>query len=234
MSTQLPEPWQELLQSEFDQPYFHAIRSKLVAEINAKKQVFPPPKLIFNAFNQCPLEKTKVVILGQDPYHSLSPAKDGGEIPHAHGLSFSIPPEATKIPPSLQNIYKEIQSDLGHPIPSHGNLQSWANQGVLLLNASLSVEAGQANSHKDFGWHQFTDRVIEKISAHRPHVVFILWGSFAQSKAPLIDEKKHLILKAVHPSPLSAHNGFFGCGHFSKANNFLWVTDQEEIDWQIS
>ena len=233
MSNKLPKLWQNLLQTEFDQPYFQAIKEKLIGEISKDKQVFPPPELILNAFEQCPLDKTKVVILGQDPYHSISPTKDGEVIPHAHGLSFSIPSEATKIPPSLKNIYKEIHSDLGHPIPSHGNLQSWAEQGVLLLNATLSVQAHQANSHKNFGWQEFTDHVIQKISQHKDHVVFILWGNFAQSKEPLIDTQKHLILKSTHPSPFSAHNGFFGSKPFSQTNTYLSKTEQQEIDWKI-
>lgn len=229
----LEDGWKQLLADEFDQPYFKALKETLVSEINSGQKVFPLPQHIFEAFNQCPFEKTKVVILGQDPYHSLSPTTSGSFIPHAHGMCFSIQREATKIPPSLQNIYKEIQDELGGSIPNHGNLIDWAKQGVLLLNASLTVRAHQANSHSDIGWHTFTDHVIKKLSEKKDHLVFLLWGNFARSKKTLIDPQKHLILEAAHPSPFSAHSGFFGCGHFSKANTYLEKQGLEPIDWQI-
>ena len=233
MSNQLSGPWKQLLNDEFDKPYFQSIRHSLITDIKAGKQIFPLPNLIFNAFEHCSIDDLKVVILGQDPYHSLSPTRDGGQIPHAHGLSFSIQKAAIKIPPSLQNIYKELQSDLGYGIPSHGNLESWAHQGVLLLNATLTVEAHEANSHKNFGWQTFTDAVIQKISQHKDHLVFILWGAFAQSKATLIDPQKHFIIQSPHPSPFSAHSGFFGSKPFSNTNNWLWLQDLPEITWKI-
>ncbi len=242
MKIQLTNDWKELLRDELEQPYFLELREKLTREIESGIQIFPYPQYIFEAFNQCSLSNTKVVILGQDPYHSLSPIQEPlpspkgrgtSMIPHAHGMSFSIPRESTKIPPSLKNIYKELAADLGHTIPSHGNLQSWAEQGVLLLNASLTVQAHQANSHKNYGWHTFTDHVIEKISNHKEHVVFICWGAFAQGKIPLIDETKHLIIKSPHPSPFSAHNGFFGSKPFSKTNSWLKKQELPEIAWEV-
>lgn len=226
--------WKELLEDEFEARYFRMLKQTLVKEINGGEKIFPLPQYIFEAFNQCPLSKTKVVILGQDPYHSLSPTRDGGQIPHAHGMSFSIPRESTKIPPSLKNIYKEIHQDLGHPIPDHGNLTAWAHQGVLLLNASLTVRAHQANSHADLGWHTFTDHVIEKLSKEKEHLVFLLWGNFARTKKVFISTEKHLVLEAPHPSPFSAHSGFFGCGHFSKTNKYLEENQLEAINWNVT
>jgi len=184
-------------------------------------QIFPPGRQIFSAFWQCPLPSVKLVILGQDPYHGEG---------QAHGLSFSVIP-GVPFPPSLLNIFKELKNDLGVPIPPHGDLTRWANQGVFLLNATLTVRANQAGSHQHQGWETFTDEVIRTVSRERNHVVFLLWGAFAQKKEELIDSSKHLILKAPHPSPLSAHRGFLGCGHFSKANDYLLATQQSPIDW---
>jgi len=220
MNVEIEPSWKQALESEFDQTYFKELAEK-VREAYLSKQVFPPPKLVFNAFELCPFEKVKVVILGQDPYHGPK---------QAHGLAFSVL-EGVRTPPSLQNVYKEIKEDLGIDIPSSGNLERWAKQGVLLLNAALTVYAGQANSHQDWGWQSFTDAVIKKVSNKKEHVVFILWGSYARSKAGLIDQNKHLILEAPHPSPLSAHRGFFGCKHFSKANKYLEETEQTPIQW---
>ncbi|MFN8309077.1 MAG: uracil-DNA glycosylase [Chitinophagales bacterium] len=215
----IEESWKKELQDEFDQPYFSQIKAFLLAQKQNGKRIFPPGPLIFNAFQLTPFDKVKVVILGQDPYHGEG---------QAHGLSFSVPANC-KIPPSLQNIYKELYDDLSIPIPDTGNLESWAQQGVLLLNAMLTVNAGEPASHRLAGWEQFTDAVIRHLSAHRTGLVFMLWGKFAQDKAILIDPSKHLILKAPHPSPFSAHTGFFGCRHFSKANAYL----KEPINWQL-
>lgn len=220
MNVEIEPSWKQALESEFDQNYFKELAEK-VRKAYLSKQVFPPPKLVFNAFELCPFEKVKVVILGQDPYHGPK---------QAHGLAFSVL-EGVRTPPSLQNVYKEIKEDLGIDIPPSGNLEHWAKQGVLLLNATLTVYAGQANSHQDWGWQNFTDAVIKKVSNKKEHVVFILWGSYARSKAGLIDQNKHLILEAPHPSPLSAHRGFFGCKHFSKANKYLEEKEQTPIQW---
>ncbi|WP_028240511.1 uracil-DNA glycosylase [Stutzerimonas azotifigens] len=219
----LEASWKEALRDEFEQPYMQALRDFLRQEKTAGKQIFPPGPLIFNALNSTPLDKVKVVILGQDPYHGPG---------QAHGLSFSVQP-GVAVPPSLQNIYKEIKRDLNLDMPAHGYLQAWADQGVLLLNTSLTVERGQAGSHAKAGWQRFTDRVIEVVSAERPHLVFMLWGSHAQSKAKLIDGTRHLILKSAHPSPLSAHRGFLGNGHFSRANKFLQQHGLTPIDWRL-
>ena len=186
--------------------------------------IYPPGKLIFNAFECTPFNKVKVVIIGQDPYHNPG---------QAHGLCFSVPDKVPP-PPSLVNIYKELNHDLEIPIPQTGNLEQWARQGVLLLNASLTVEANTPMSHSQLGWHIFTDEVIKHISKDKEHVVFMLWGKFAQNKEVLINATKHKILKAAHPSPLSAYNGFFGCGHFSKANNWLRENGEKPIDWNIN
>lgn len=221
MSVQIADSWKEVLQQEFDKPYFHNIIHFLKAEKQAGKTIYPPGQLIFNAFNTIPFEKVKVVLLGQDPYHNPG---------QAHGLSFSVPLGVAP-PPSLVNMFKEIESDLGIPRPNHGNLEKWAHQGVLLLNASLTVEQHAANSHSKIGWHQFTDAVIHTLSQQREKLVFLLWGSFAKSKMELIDTKKHCVLTAAHPSPLSAHNGFFGCRHFSKTNEWLVKNDVTPIDW---
>jgi len=220
MQVKIEPSWQQLLQNEFDKPYFEQLVAFVKSEY-ATTRVYPPGRLIFNAFNLCPLQAVKVVILGQDPYH---------EEGQAQGLSFSVP-KGVKLPPSLVNIYQEIRNDIGSVASTDGDLTRWAEQGVLLLNATLTVRQHQAGSHQRRGWEQFTDAVISAISAHREHIVFILWGSYAQSKQPLIDANKHLILKSVHPSPLSAHRGFFGNHHFSRANQFLQQHGQAPIVW---
>lgn len=211
-----------MLNDQFEQPYFSAIRSVLLQAKNDGKTIFPPGPLIFNAFNQTPFDRVKVVVLGQDPYHNP------GE---AMGLSFSVP-KGVRIPPSLQNIYKEINRDLGLPIPNHGDLTHWAQQGVLLLNAMLTVEAGKAGSHQHIGWQTFTDAVIRRLSEQRKGLVFMLWGRFAQGKKSLIDPSEHLILEAAHPSPL-AGGAFSGCAHFSKANAYLVQQGAAPVDWQV-
>lgn len=218
----IEESWKQALLSEFEKPYFQTLATYLKDEIAAGKTIYPPGSLIFNAFNTTPFDKVKVVILGQDPYH-----KPG----EAMGLSFSVP-KGVRIPPSLQNIYKEIEADLGFPRPAHGDLTAWANQGVFLLNAMLTVEKNNAGSHKLVGWQFFTDAVIQKLSSEREHLVFMLWGNFAKQKKEFIDTDKHLILEAAHPSPL-ARNAFSGCRHFSKANNYLKTNGLEPIDWKI-
>lgn len=220
MNVNLESSWKSVLAAEFGKPYFPQL-TKYVKNAYVSGVIYPAPKNIFNAFALCPFENLKVVILGQDPYHGIN---------QAHGLSFSVP-NGMKIPPSLQNIYKEIKSDLGTEIPLDGNLERWANQGVLLLNATLTVEQGKPGSHQGVGWEQFTDAVITSVSNHKEHVVFLLWGNFARSKATLIDPQKHLILQAPHPSPFSAHTGFFGCKHFSTANYYLAKKGISEIIW---
>ena len=223
MNVQIEKSWKNELKDEFSKEYFAGIVDFLKAEKALKKTIYPPGPLIFNAFAQTPFDKVKVVILGQDPYHGPG---------QAMGLSFSVP-DGVPQPPSLQNIFKELHSDIGMPIPKTGNLTSWAEQGVLLLNASLTVRANEANSHAKIGWTVFTDAVIKKISDEKRGVVFLLWGKFAQEKQALIDTSKHFILKAAHPSPLSAHNGFFGCKHFSKTNDILVKEGKEPIDWML-
>jgi uracil-DNA glycosylase len=220
---QIEESWARELEAEFAQPYFTEIVQFLKKEKQAGKVIYPPGPLIFNAFNTTPFDRVKVVIIGQDPYHGVG---------QAHGLSFSVPP-GVAVPPSLVNIFKEISTDLGLRIPRHGNLQHWAAQGVLMLNAALTVEAAKPMSHAGIGWHHFTDSVIRHISAHRDHVAFLLWGKFAQGKAALIDPEKHLVLTAPHPSPYSASSGFFGCRHFSKTNQWLQQHGMEPIDWSL-
>ncbi|MAT53526.1 MAG: uracil-DNA glycosylase [Saprospirales bacterium] len=214
--------WKAVLAEEFEKPYFHNIAAYLKKELAAKKVIYPPGPLIFNAFNSTPFDAVEVVILGQDPY--IKPGE-------AMGLSFSVP-KGVKIPPSLQNIFKEIESDIGCPMTqrSHGDLTCWAEQGVFLLNAALTVVRGNSNSHASIGWHTFTDAVISKLSEEKEGLVFMLWGNFARKKASLIDPFKHLILEAPHPSPL-ARGGFFGCRHFSKANEFLLANSKKPIDW---
>lgn len=214
----LKNDWKTYLNPQFSDNYFVKIHQE-------RKQytVFPEEKDVFKAFELTSFANTKVVILGQDPYHGVG---------QAHGLSFSVP-EGIKIPPSLKNIFKELNADLGLPISKNGNLTNWAKQGVLLLNATLTVREGQPNSHQKLGWETFTDAVIKTISEHKSGVVFLLWGKFAQNKIQLIDAYKHFILKAAHPSPFSAHNGFFGCKHFSKANELLKKQGLKEIDWEI-
>lgn len=219
---QIEPGWLEVLRPEFEKPYFTDLKSFLLKE---KKQyrVYPAGNRIFAAFDHTPFSKVKVVILGQDPYHG-----DG----QAHGLCFSVP-DGIALPPSLQNIYKELSTDLGMAIPKSGNLEKWANQGVLLLNATLTVRANQAGSHQRQGWENFTDEVIRQLSARHTGLVFILWGSYAQAKEMLIDTSKHYVLKAVHPSPLSVYRGFFGCRHFSKTNELLISSGKEPIDWTL-
>ena len=223
MDVQIEAGWKQELQPEFDKPYFKKIVDFLKQEKAAGKVVYPPGKLIFNAFECTPLDKVKVVIIGQDPYHNPG---------QAHGLSFSVP-DGVKPPPSLMNIYKEQLEDLGINQRVTGNLEPWAKQGVMLLNASLTVVANTPNSHGEIGWHIFTDEVIKHISSAKEHVVFMLWGRFAQNKEGLIDQSKHLVLKAAHPSPFSAYNGFFGCRHFSKANSWLQQHGEKPIDWTL-
>jgi uracil-DNA glycosylase len=219
----LEASWLAPLAAEFDQAYMRDLRTFLQAEKQAGKRIFPAGNEFFNAFSHTPLDKVKVVILGQDPYHGEG---------QAHGLCFSVRP-GTPVPPSLQNIYKELQSSLDLPIPGHGDLTAWADQGVLLLNSVLSVECGRAASHQGRGWEQFTDRVIDVINRERQGVVFMLWGSYAQRKGAIIDTARHCVLRAPHPSPLSAHRGFFGCGHFAAANRYLQQQGLSPIDWRI-
>lgn len=223
MDVAIENSWKERLNAEFDKPYFIQVTEFLKQELRAGKVIYPPGKLIFNAFACTPFHEVKVVIIGQDPYHNPG---------QAHGLSFSVQ-DGVAPPPSLVNIFKEIQSDLGLQLSGTGNLEKWAKQGVLLLNASLTVEANNPMSHSKAGWHLFTDEVIRQVSAGKEHVVFLLWGRFAQNKETLIDSSKHLILKSAHPSPLSAYNGFFGCGHFSKANAWLQQHGIRPIDWSL-
>lgn len=219
----IEESWKNVLSDVFQQPFFAELKAFLVEE---KKHytVFPPGKYIFNAFNQTPFNKVKVVILGQDPYHDVG---------QAHGLCFSVQ-QGVPLPKSLLNIYKELHSDVGVPMPRCGDLTPWARQGVLLLNATLTVRAHQAGSHQHRGWEQFTDTVIRRISEQKEHVVFLLWGNYAQAKLPLIDQSRHLALKTVHPSPLSASRGFFGCRHFSKTNAWLVEQGLDPIDWNLN
>lgn len=221
MDVKIESTWKQQLGAEFDKPYF-ATLAEQVRQAYAAGSCFPPKKLVFNAFNLCPFDEVKVVIMGQDPYH---------EPGQAMGLSFSVP-EGVAIPPSLQNIFKEIQADLGKPLPTSGNLTRWASQGVLLLNATLTVQAHVANSHQRLGWSVFTDAAICALSAHREHLVFMLWGGYARSKRSLIDGQRHLILESVHPSPLSANRGgWFGNHHFSRCNAYLRSHGLTEIDW---
>lgn len=217
-------PWKQIHHTEFKKPYFKSLKSFLQQEIKNGSTIYPHPQKFFRAFELCPWEKTKVVLLGQDPYHGFG---------QAQGLSFSVPHDF-KIPPSLQNIYKEIETDLVEfNKPTHGNLESWAQQGVLLLNSTLSVRASQPASHAGKGWETFTDQIIQTLSAEKESLVFLLWGKYAQSKSKLIDAGKHLILTAAHPSPFSAHNGFFGCQHFSKTNAYLIKHHKPPINWQL-
>ncbi|MBV4503156.1 uracil-DNA glycosylase [Pseudomonas shirazensis] len=219
----LEPSWKEALRAEFEQPYMQQLREFLRQEYAAGKEIYPPGPLIFNALNSTPLDQVKVVILGQDPYHGPD---------QAHGLCFSVQP-GVPTPPSLVNIYKELQRDLNLPIPAHGYLQSWAEQGVLLLNTTMTVQRGNAASHAKKGWESFTDRIIQLVSERQSNVVFLLWGAHAQSKQKLIDGTKHLVLKSVHPSPLSAYRGFIGCGHFSHANRFLQQHGMKPVEWAL-
>jgi len=213
--------WKQHLTAEFGQPYMQDLRKFLKEQMDKKRIIYPKPSNFFKAFDETPFDDVKVVILGQDPYHGPG---------QAHGLSFSVP-KGVDVPPSLKNIYKEIEQDLKVKMPNHGYLEGWAKQGVLLLNATLSVEGGKAGSHQKRGWEQFTDGAIRALNDQREHLVFMLWGSYAQKKGEFIDRKKHLVLTAPHPSPLSAHRGFLGCHHFSKANQYLEAQGIKPIDW---
>lgn len=220
MDVKIENSWKQVLANEFEKPYFEKLTS-FVREEYSKTTVYPPAKLIFNAFDHCPFDKVKVVIIGQDPYHGPG---------QAHGLCFSVG-DGVAFPPSLINIFKEIERDFNQPLPFSGNLERWADQGVFLLNATLTVRAHTAGSHQGKGWEEFTDAVIEKLSREKENIVFMLWGSYAQKKGAVIDTNKHLVLKAVHPSPLSAYRGFIGCGHFSMANTYLKDHGLEPIQW---
>ncbi|MGI5974892.1 MAG: uracil-DNA glycosylase [Paludibacter sp.] len=220
MEVRIEKSWKKVLQPEFDKPYF-ADLVQFVRTAYAKGKIFPPAPLIFNAFDQCPFDDVKVVIIGQDPYHGPG---------QAHGLCFSVN-DGVAFPPSLINIFKEIERDLGIPFPGSGSLIRWANQGVLLLNATLTVQAHRAGSHQGKGWETFTDAVIKILEEKKSDLVFMLWGSYAQQKGAYIDNRRHLVLKTVHPSPLSAYRGFIGCGHFSAANEFLKAKGMQEIKW---
>jgi uracil-DNA glycosylase len=220
MDVRIEQSWKQHLMPEFDKPYFVNL-TNFVRDEYRTKTIYPPAKLIFNAFDQCPFDEVEVVIVGQDPYH---------EPGQAHGLCFSVN-DGIEIPPSLQNIYKEIHDDLGKPIPRSGNLERWARQGVLLLNATLTVQAHRAGSHQGKGWEEFTDAAIRHLANECENLVFILWGAYAQRKGENIDTNRHLVLKSPHPSPLSAHRGFFGNKHFSKANEYLVAHGKKPIDW---
>jgi uracil-DNA glycosylase len=223
MNVNIDETWKEVLKEEFKKPYFNTIVATLKQEKNAGKTIYPAGNLIFEAFNKTPFNKVKIVILGQDPYHGEG---------QANGLSFSVP-ESIPIPPSLRNIFKELQYDVFAKEPSHGNLQKWATQGILLLNASLTVEKSKPMSHSKIGWAIFTDHIIELISKEKKGIIFLLWGSFAQEKIKLIDTTKHHVMVAPHPSPLSAYKGFIGCKHFSRTNELLVLQGKQKINWQV-
>lgn len=220
MDVKIEKSWEIKLNSEFEKSYFSKLTEFVKQEIK-QQVVYPPGKLIFNAFDKCSFENVKVVIIGQDPYHGQG---------QANGLCFSVN-DGVRHPPSLKNIFKEIVDDLGKPIPESGNLERWANQGVLLLNATLTVRANTAGSHQQKGWEEFTDEVIRVVSEEKSSIVFILWGAYAQKKGSIINIDKHLVLKSAHPSPFSAYNGFFGCKHFSKTNEYLRSLDKKEIEW---
>jgi len=223
MNVQIDESWKKALQEEFAKPYFENIVAFLKTEKVQGKTIYPPGSLIFNAFKKTPFNKLKVLLLGQDPYHGKG---------QAMGLSFSVP-KGVRPPPSLINIFKELHDDVGVAMPSTGDLTPWAEQGVMLLNAALTVRAGEPNSHSKLGWHQFTDAVIQKVSDEKEGIIFLLWGAFAHQKQELIDQTKHHVLKAAHPSPYSADKGFFGCRHFSKTNKFLVAQKEDPIDWAL-
>lgn len=225
MSIQLEASWLAVLGEEFEKTYMIDLKRFLQQEKDQGNTVYPPGNTIFNALNTTAFEAVKVVIIGQDPYHGTG---------QAHGLSFSVP-KGIAIPPSLQNIYKELQADIpGFTIPAHGNLHTWADQGVLLLNATLTVRANQAGSHQGKGWEQFTDAVIQQLNNQKHQLVFLLWGNYAKEKGKMIDTHKHLVLTAAHPSPFSAYNGFFGCKHFSKTNDYLKAKGVSPINWLIA
>jgi uracil-DNA glycosylase len=223
MDVKIEASWKSALKAEFAKPYFEQAAIHVKTEKSQGKTIYPPGSMIFNAFNHTPFDKVKVVILGQDPYHGPN---------QAHGLCFSVQPGIAP-PPSLLNIFKELLDDIGIPVPSHGNLTHWAEQGVFLLNASLTVRAGEPMSHAKIGWAPFTDAVIKTISDKKEHVVFLLWGKFAQEKSVLINQARHLILRAAHPSPLSAYAGFLGCKHFSKTNEYLVKHGIDPVDWSL-
>ncbi|MGC4232681.1 MAG: uracil-DNA glycosylase [Niabella sp.] len=223
MDVQIEASWKEKLKDEFAKPYFENIVNHLKTEKQLRKIIYPPGPMIFNAFNSTPFDGVKVLILGQDPYHGPG---------QAHGLCFSVQ-DGVPPPPSLVNIFKELKEDIGMPTPASGNLSKWAAEGVFLLNASLTVRSGEPMSHAKIGWAQFTDAVIRIIAEQKQHIVFLLWGRFAQEKAAFIDQSKHLVLKAAHPSPLSASAGFFGCKHFSKTNEYLMQQGIEPVDWKL-
>ena len=220
MEVRIEAGWKEKLSGEFEKEYFRTL-TEFVREEYRTRQVFPPGNKIFNAFDLCPFDSVRVVIIGQDPYHNYG---------QAHGLCFSVT-DGTEFPPSLVNIFKELNRDLGVPVPESGNLERWAAQGVLLLNAILTVRAHQALSHQNRGWEKFTDAAISALNRDRENLVFLLWGAYAQNKGASIDESKHLVLKTVHPSPLSASRGFFGCSHFSRCNQWLVAREMEPIQW---
>jgi uracil-DNA glycosylase len=220
MDIKIASSWKSLLSSEFQKPYFLQLIDFVKSEYQ-QNTVYPPGKEIFRAFDKCDFEQVKVVIIGQDPYHGAG---------QANGLCFSVRPEI-RMPPSLVNIFKEISADIGKPLPSSGDLERWAEQGVLLLNATLTVRAASPGSHQNKGWEDFTDAIIKMISDQRENLVFLLWGAYAQKKGSIIDRNKHLVLMSAHPSPFSAHSGFFGCKHFSKANAYLKSKGLTEIDW---
>lgn len=220
MNVRIDESWRQVLQPEFDKPYFELL-TNFVRNAYRTTQCFPPAGQIFRAFDLCPFNRVRVVIIGQDPYHDFN---------QAHGLCFSVQ-DGVRVPPSLENIYKELNRDLRKPIPTSGNLTHWAEQGVLLLNATLTVEAHRAGSHQGKGWEELTDAAIQALNNQRENVVFMLWGSYAQRKGQFIDRRRHLVLTAVHPSPLSAYRGFIGCGHFSQANAYLQQHGQTPINW---
>ena len=219
----MSEDWKLFLKDELLSPYFADIKAKYILALKEKQKIYPPPALTFNAFNLCPLNKLKIILLGQDPYHQEN---------QAMGLSFSVPP-GVKIPPSLRNIYKELENDLGIKPAKSGDLSKWAKEGVLLLNSILSVKENSPLSHSNLGWEKFSDSVIKKLSEKKDSLVFLLWGNFAKAKASLIDGKKHLVLKAAHPSPL-ARTGFLGCKHFSKSNDFLKSRGKEPVNWDLN
>ena len=219
----LEDSWKQRLGPEFEQPYMRQLKQFLQQRKSAGARIYPPGSLIFNALDSTPFESVRAVVLGQDPYHGPG---------QAHGLCFSVQP-GVPTPPSLKNIYQAMQRDLGTQPASHGCLQAWAERGVLLLNAVLTVEAGQAGSHQGKGWERFTDRIVELLNQERDHLVFMLWGSAAQRKGAVVDESRHLVLRAPHPSPLSAHRGFFGCKHFSRANQYLEQHGLEPVDWSL-
>lgn len=224
MEVNIESSWKNILKNEFKKEYFLSLTQFIKAEKAAGKKIFPAGKNIFKAFEKTPFQNVKVVLLGQDPYHGEG---------QAHGLSFSVP-DGTRLPPSLQNIFKELKNDLGISVPSgKSDLSKWAEQGVLLLNSSLTVRQAEAGSHAIYGWSEFTDTVIYELSKNSENIVFILWGKFARQKQHLIDETKHLVLNAAHPSPLSAHAGFFGCKHFSKTNEYLIKNNKTPIDWLL-